>query len=165
MPIDHLRSEPFFKVTSLEDDADYKAFLSRNGRGIQFVPEPTTDSEILTLHSDFGDFTKWARQHAPTIPISAPGNTPKLVLRNADLWLPLAFLGDASVQVFLNLAASYLYERAKGALKNDQPRIHMRAIYSDGTGTTKKFEFSGDGETLAKAIKRFDLNNFFDESP
>jgi hypothetical protein len=63
------------------------------------------------------------------------------------------------------MAASYLYDKAKGALKNEQPRLHMRAIYEDKqSGKTKKFEFSGDADALAKAIKKFDLNNFFDET-
>lgn len=72
---------------------------------------------------------------------------------------------DTSVQLFLNMAASYLYDQAKGLLKNEKARINLSVIYQDEpAGITKKFEFSGDGEALSKVIKRFDLNKFLDES-
>lgn len=167
MTIDLLQFKPEFAVSTLEDDSDYQSFLTGDGQGLCFVPEPYGNNTQLSLASDSGDFAKWIRQHDPLIPISLPTNTPKVVLRNADVWLPLIYLAsDTSVQVFLNMAASYLYDKAKGALKNENPRIHMRAIYQDKRGgKTKKFEFSGDAEALTKVIKKFDPNNFFDESP
>ena len=166
MPIDHLKFTPSLTVSTLEDDAEYKAFLLE-GQGLRFVPEPYRPESPLSLVSDFGDFAKWVRQHNPSLPISIPTATPKLLLRNADVWLPLVYLaGDTSLQVFLNMAASYLYDKSKGSLKSEQPRVHMRAVYQDKqSGKTKKFEFSGDADSLAKAIKKFDLNNFFDETP
>ncbi len=167
MPIDHLQFKPTLVVAALEDDSEYQAFLSQEGRGLRFVPEPYSPHSPPSLASDFGDFTKWIRQHEPSISISVPADTPKLLLRNADVWLPLVYLAsDTSVQVFLNMAANYLYDRAKGALKGDQPRVHIRAVYQDKqAGKTKKFEFSGDAAALARAIKKFDLNNFFDDTP
>lgn len=154
-------------VATLEDDSEYQAFLAQKEQGLRFVPEPHSPDSSPSLASDAGDFAKWIRQHEPSIPISVPTDTPKLLLRSADVWLPLVYLaGDTSVQVFLNMAASYLYDKAKGALKGDQPRIHMRAVYQDKqAGKTKKFEFSGDAEALARAIKKFDPNNFFDDAP
>ena len=168
MPTDPIRFQPILSVLTLENDANFQMFLSQDNHGVHFVPEPHADGENASLPSDAGDLAKWVRQHAPEIPLYMPDNTPKLVLRGADVWLPLVFLAsDVSVQVFLNMAASYLYDKAKAGLKSDHPpRLHMRAVYEDKkTGKTKKFEFAGDGESLAKAIKRFDLNNFFDESP
>lgn len=167
MPVDHLQFKPTLTVSTLEDDTDYQAFLSQEGQGLRFVPEPYGTDRPPSVASDFGDFAKWIRQQEPSIPVSVPTDAPKLLLRNADVWLPLVYLAsDTSVQVFLNMAASYLYDKAKGSLKNDRPRVHMRAVYQDKqTGKTKKFEFSGDSEALTKAIKRFDLNNFFDDTP
>lgn len=166
MSVDHLKFTPSLTVSSLEDDAEYKTFLL-DGQGLRFVPEPYRPDTPPSLASDFGDFAKWIRQHNPALPISIPSATPKVILRSADVWLPLVYLaGDTSVQIFLNMAASYLYEKAKGSLKSEQPRVHMSAVYQDRqSGKTKKFEFSGDADALAKAIKKFDLNNFFDETP
>lgn len=131
------------------------------------MPEPHSADDPPSLSSDFGDFAKWVQLQDPSIPLSIPDNTPKLLLRNADIWLPLVYLAsDTSVQVLLNMASSYLYDKAKGALRHEKPRVHMRAVYQDKqAGRTKKFEFSGDAEDLAKAIKKFDLNNFFDDTP
>jgi hypothetical protein len=165
MPIEQLRFKPKLLVSTLEDDSEYQAFVSEGGQGLRFVPDARSPGDPATLTSDFGDFAKWVRQQSPSLRISVPADAPKLVLRSADVWLPLVYLAsDTSLQLFLNMAASYLYDKAKGALKNDQARIHMSAIYHDKqAGKTKKFEFSGDADALAKAIKKFDLNNFFDD--
>lgn len=167
MTTDLLQFKPTLIVSTLEADSDYQTFIAGGGQGLCFVPEPYGNNTQLSMASDSGDFAKWIRQHDPSITISLPTNTPKVILRNADVWLPLIYLAsDTSVQVFLNMAASYLYDKARGALKNEKTRIHMRAIYQDKQeGKTKKFEFSGDAEALAKVIKKFDPNNFFDEAP
>lgn len=166
MPVDQLKFMPMLTVSTLKEDAEYRAFLA-DGQGLRFVPEPYSPDTLPSLPLDSGDFAKWVRQHNPSLAISIPTATPKVLLRNADIWLPLVYLAsDISVQVFLNMAASYLYDKAKGSLKNEQPRVHMRAVYQDKqSGTTKEFEFHGDADALAKAIKKFDLNNFFDEAP
>lgn len=107
MPIDHLQFKPKLMVATLEDDSEYQAFLSQEGRGLRFVPEPSSPASPPSLASDFGDFAKWIRQHEPSIPISVPADTPKLLLRNADVWLPLVYLAsDTSVQIFLNMAVT-----------------------------------------------------------
>ena len=69
------------------------------------------------------------------------------------------------MQVFLNMVASYLYDKSKGNLSSDRPIVHLAVMYQNKRdGVTKKFEFSGDSESLSKAVKRFDLDNFFDET-
>lgn len=167
MSVDPLRFKPKLAVSTLEDDGDYRFFLSQNGQGLRFVPESHGADDPPSLSSDFGDFAKWVRMNDPSIPISVPDNTPRLLLRSADVWLPLVYLGaDTSVQVLLNMASSYLYDKAKSALKHEKPRVHMSAVYQDKqAGKTKRFEFSGDVDDLARVIKKFDLNNFFDDTP
>ena len=162
----HLEFKPKLAVTALDDDRDYQAFLSEAESGISFVPEVYQSTGAPSLAHDFGDFAKWVREKDPSIPVSIPANIPKLLRRNADVWLPLVYLAsDTSVQVFLNMAANYLYDKAKGALKGDKPRIQLRVVYQDKTaGKTKRLEFSGDAEALGKAIGRFDVNNFFDDA-
>lgn len=163
--MDHLEFHPSATVKSIEDDADFLAFLTNESHGLAFVPEPQSHGGVPGLNSDFGDFAKWARETSPNFQVSAPKNVPKIILRNSDIWLPLAYLaGDTSVQIFLNMVASYLYDRAKGSLKNERPRVHLSVMYQDKTaGKTKRFDFSGDSDALGKAIKRFDLNEFFND--
>ncbi len=119
------------------------------------------------MEADVSDFVKWLRKDHPDLSVIYPERTTKLVLHGADVWLPLVFVaGDTAVQVFLNMLASYLYDKAKGALRNDNPKVHVSVMYQNKReGITKKFDFTGDAEALGKAVKRFDLNNFFDESP
>jgi len=148
------------------EDAAFDEFLGSTNSGVRLVAEPFGDS-TSSLKADAGDFAKWMRSERPELSVSLPESTPKIVLHGADVWLPLIYLaGDTSMQVFLNMAASYLYDKAKGALKSDKPRVHMSVMYQDKRlGRTKKFEFSGDQEALARAIKRFDLDNFFNDGP
>ena len=162
---DPLKFKPVLAVHPVEDQA-FDEYLSSTDHGVRFVPEPFGDS-TASLKADAGDFAKWMRSEHPDLPISLPDSVPKIVLHGADVWLPLIYLaGDTSMQVLLNMAASYLYDKAKGALKTDLPRVHISVMYQDKKlGKTKKFEFSGDQDALAKAIKRFDLDNFFDDRP
>ncbi len=163
--MDALTFKPKLTVDVVEEDKAFLDFLE-SGRGLCFIPESPGRGDPPALNADFGDFAKWARQNNPEIDIQAPSNVPKIILRNADVWLPLVYLaGDTSVQVFLNMAASYLYEKAKGSLSSDIPRIHLTVVYEDKVAKrSKKFTFSGDSETLGKTIKKFDLNNFFDDT-
>lgn len=167
MSIESLHFEPKLVVSTLEDDSDYAAFLATGGADVRFLPELHGHNGPLGLASDAGDFAKWLKQEHSSVSAEFPASAPKVVLRSGDVWLPLVYLAsDTSLQIFLNIAANYLYDKAKGALKSDQPRIHLSVVYQDKTlGKTKKFEFAGDAEALGRAIKRFDLNNFFDDAP
>jgi hypothetical protein len=165
--MDTLRFTPRTSVTDVVDDTGHRQFLATCSTGIAFVPEPIGDQDVLGLKADYGDFSKWLAAEHPRLVVTVPPDTSKIILHNADIWLPLVYLAaDTSIQVFLNMVASYLYERAKGALKNEQPgRVHLSAEYQDWrAGKTKRLEFSGDSDALAKVIKRFDLKNFFDET-
>jgi len=150
---------------SKEDAAfrdEVRTFLAGNPSGIALMPQTMPHSGVSGLKADFGDFAKWIRENHPSVRVTVPVDAPRILLRGADIWLPLVYLAtDASAQVFLNMVANYLYDRSKGLLKNDQPRIHFTVEYEDRTaGITKRLEFSGDAESLGKITKRFDPNNF-----
>lgn len=161
-----LRFKPVAAVRDVDNDSDFRSFISAGAKGIRFVPEPLGHQGAIGLQSDFGDFAKWLAQRHPEVPATVAADAPRVVLRNSNVWLPLIHLAaDTSVQIFLNMAASYLYDRAKGALKHETPKINLSIVYLDkSAGKTKRFEFSGDAEALHKAVKRFDLNNFFDDT-
>lgn len=164
---DPLKFKPALAVHPFEPDSACHAFADSTRAGLRFIAETQYGVSAASLKADFGDFAKWIRLQQPDLVIQIPEGTPKIALHGADVWLPLIQLAaDTSMQIFLNMAASYLYDRAKGALKTDTPRVHMSVIYQDKKqGKTKKFEFSGDHEALTKAIKRFDLDNFFRDNP
>lgn len=161
---DPLQFKPTLTVHPISEDSAFSEYFKSTKAGVRFVPEPYSSS-VPSIKADSGDFAKWLRNQRPELPIFFPESVSKVVLHGADVWLPLMYLaGDTSMQVFLNMVASYLYDKAKGSLKTDQTRVHMSVVYKDKTqGITKKFEFSGSQDTLAKAIKRFDLDNFFDD--
>jgi len=161
----HAQSDTELTIHTIEDDSDFQDYLSAFSHGVRLVPE-AYGTGAPGLRADGGDFAKWLKHAQPELPISLPTSTPRIALNGADVWLPLIYLaGDVSMQVFLNMVASYLYDKHKGKLPSDKPRVHLSVMYqSKRDGITKKFEFSGDGEALTRAVKRFDLNNFFDES-
>jgi hypothetical protein len=129
------------------------------------IPEVFGDSPKPALRSAGGDFAKWLRHNAPTIPVEVQKSDQRLVLRSADYWLPLVFLaGDVALPMYLNLVSNYIYEKMKGALKGDRTRIRFSAMYQDvSTGVIKRFDFDGDRESLKQAIKKLDPNAFFSD--
>lgn len=149
----------------VEDDAAFRAFAAKNPSGLKMLAEKYGESKQVVLKSEAGDFAKWLRVHDSAINVVMDAKAPKLVLRSSDVWLPLAFLAsDIALPIYLNLVASYLYEKMKGALKGETTRVHLCVEFSDNVnGKIKRFNFEGDTESLQKAIKRFDLNDFFDE--
>ncbi len=160
----HSQSSPMLSVHTVEDNAAYLEYCGSTQDGIGLVPEPYGETP-LGLKADGVDFAKWIKQTSPEFPISLPSSSPKIALHSGDIWLPLIYLaGNTSMSVLLNLVSSYFYDKIKGNLLSDHPKVHMSVMYQNKRdGTTKKFEFSGDGDSLSKAVKRFDLDNFFDE--
>lgn len=159
--------EPYdrIEVVTLEDGSDFREFQSRGPRGVTIVPETFGEPPRLAVRASAGDFAKWVKVNAPTVPVEMRQPADRLVLRSADYWLPLVFLAsDVSVQFYFNLVANYIYDKLKGALKGDSVRVRFSAVYEDPqTGAIKRFDFEGDEQALAKAIKRFDLNRFLDD--
>ncbi len=153
-------------VVEVADDAAYRQFFGNLATGLALLPEPVGQDGTVGLKSDYGDFLKWLTVTHPRVALTLPpSESPKVVLRSADIWLPLVCLAsDTSVQIFLNMAASYLYDCSKSALKGDAPRVHLSVVYEDRqAGKTKRLNFTGNADELNKVIKKFDPNNFFSD--
>jgi len=148
----------------VDDDSDFLNFKRNPKYHIEIVTEPYGDMEEKVAQPDSGDFVKWLHINSPDIEVSVQKSEKQLVLHSNDFWLPLVYLAsDVTLQIYLNLVASYLYDKSKGLLKGETARVHMSAIYEDSeSGVTKRFNFAGDTESLQKAIKRFDLNKFME---
>ncbi|MEV4780488.1 hypothetical protein [Burkholderia sp. LMU1-1-1.1] len=161
----HTQPSSTLSVHTVEDTAAYLKYFESNKDGIALVPEPYGETP-LGLKADGVDFAKWIKQTTPEFSISLPSSSPKIALHSGDIWLPLIYLaGDTSMSVLLNMVSNYFYDRIKGNLLSDRPKVHMTVVYQNKRdGITKKFEFSGDSDSLKKAVKRFDLDNFFNES-
>jgi hypothetical protein len=153
------------EILIIDDDHDYRAFAKSSSSDIAFVPEQYQEGKGLVMKPDAGDFAKWLRQTKPELNVELRKADGTLVLRSSDFWLPLAFLAsDVALQIYISLVANYIYDRMKGALRGEKPRVHMEAVYEDKQdGVVKKFRFEGDADGLKKAIKRFNLNKFMDK--
>ena len=149
----------------VDDDGNFREFLANRPTGLRMVPEKYGETNQLVLKSEAGQFAKWIRAHDPKIAVEVSQQTPRLLQRSCDVWLPLIFLAnDLSLPVFLNLVANYLWDRMKGALKGDAMSVHLSVEYENkADGTVKRFNFEGDADALQKVIKKFDPNQFLDE--
>lgn len=152
-------------LITIEDDTAFRAFAAKNPSGLEMLAEEYGETKQVVLKPDAGDFAKWLRAYDPSVKVALNTKAPILVLRSSDVWLAFAFLAnDIALPIYLNLVASYLYEKMKGTLKGETTRVHLCAEYEDKVhGKIKQFSFEGDVEALQKAIKQFDLNKFFDE--
>ena len=148
---------------TVHDDSEFRAFQTATQRGLAMIPERYGNLPTPALRSSGGDFAKWLRRNVPSIPVQVRPSEQRLVLRSGDYWLPLVFLAsDVALPMYLNLVASYIFEKMKGALKGDRARVRFSAMYEDpDTGVVKRFDFDGDEDALGRSIKRFDPNEFF----
>lgn len=162
-----LEPKEICEFVAVPDAHEFRAYRASKPRGILVVPELQTEAGGRVLKSDGGDFRKWIKRNAPTVTVEMQSRKPLLVLRSADYWLPLVFLAtDVALPIYLNLVASYLYDKMKGALKGEKPRVHLSAVYEETpSGVVKRFNFEGDVNALQKVIKKFDLNEFLDDTP
>lgn len=149
---------------SLEDDHQFRKYISNGPKGLLFVHEPFGGIEGVVAQPDTGEFVKWIKINNPEIAVETQKYQKQLALRSNDFWLPLVFLAsDVTLPIYLNLVASYLYDKSKGLLRGEQNRVHFSAVYEDkSTGKSKKFIFEGSGEDLKMPIKKFDVNKFME---
>ncbi|MEJ2650016.1 MAG: hypothetical protein P8016_16600 [Sedimentisphaerales bacterium] len=149
---------------SLEDDHQFREYIDSGPKGLLFVHEPFGEIEDVVAQPDTGDFVKWIKKNNPEIAVETQKYQKQLALRSNDFWLPLVFLAsDVALPIYLNLVASYLYDKFRALLRGEQSRVHFSAVYEDkSTGKTKKFIFEGNEEDLNKAIKKFDVNKFME---
>lgn len=159
-----LDNQPSSSVRNVADEGFHKFAMA--GSGVALVPEAVQQEGPAALKADAGDFRKWMANLHPGTKVSFPEDSPKVLLQSGDIWLPLMYLAnDLSVQVFLGMVSNFFYDRTKGLLKGDQPQLHLALVYEEqGDRTTKRLEFTGRAEDLSKVMRKFDANNFFDES-
>jgi len=152
-------------ICEIVDFKDSSGILENKGAAsLIFIPEKYGDEKKLVHRSETGDFSKWLQSNHPGVKLEVKNADQRLVLRSGDYWMPLAYLvaNDVALPIYLNMVASYLYDRMKGALKGEKARVRLSALYKDKkAGTIKRFNFEGDSDSLQEAIKKFDLNDFF----
>ena len=112
-------------------------------------------------------FVKWVKQ---TDVVQSEINLVELKksnvasLRSDEIWLPIAYVfSDASFQIFLNVAASYLYDKLKGLLKNEDMTVHLEILKEDKLAKkVKRFLYDGSYAGLKEIIKKIDVNEFME---
>jgi hypothetical protein len=160
MSANHLQNLDSTETSQFEKIAeDFKS-------GIALIPQRYGEDDTESLHSASGDFVKWLKLGHPDINVHVPKERlPRVLLRNNEYWLPLIWLSsDVLFPVFLNLVSSYLYDKAKGALKGERPIVRVKAVYKNRkSGLFKKFQFEGNAEQLKDVMKQFNQNEFMND--
>lgn len=153
------------ELHNVEDATAFLAFSAKHQSGLEMVAEQYGESQQAAVKSDAGHFAKWLRANNPELNVVLESKAPRLVLHSGHIWLPLVFLAsDITLPIYLNLVASYLYDRMKGGLKGESTRVHFCVEFEDkANGRIKRFTFDGDAGALENVIKPFDVNGFLDE--
>lgn len=151
-------------VRTINDLTEYDAFLSSDQKGILCIPPSTFNkSQNKAVMPETYNFAKWIKSNNKDINIDVFKSEGVQHLRSGDFWMPVVFIAsDVSLQVYLGLVTSYIYDMLKGALKHDKNKVHIKAIYKDSDGTTKEFSYSGSIEGLEKTIKKVDINKILE---
>ena len=151
-------------IETVDNDGEFSEFLRSNSCSLLLLPEKYRDCDEPVMKDDAGDFSKWLIQNKPELNVEVRKADKRLVLHSNDYWLPLVFLAsDVTLPFYLNLVASYVFDRMRGALRGEHARVHFEALYEDKKkGKMKKFSFHGDMDKLQKIIDRFDVGNFYE---
>jgi hypothetical protein len=147
------------QIQDFDVSAEDRTFLS-GASGIRILPDESFRNFKGRIHqSEAYRLTKWLRQNEPNILVSIE-DAPTVNLRSEEYWLPLVFLAtDVTLPFYLNLAANYIYDMARGALKHDQTTVHLEAVHQDEkTGKIKRFSYSGPVDGLKACVKKFDIS-------
>lgn len=158
-----LESEDTYKIEVINDNPELTSFVQKNPKGILCVPENATkQSPYNVVMPQTYDFAKWIRKNRKDITINVAESEGIKSLHSHDFWMPIVVLAsDMSVQVFLGLVSSYIYDRIKGALKHDKANVHVQAYYKEASGgVIKKFSYEGSIEGFEKVAKKFNINKF-----
>jgi hypothetical protein len=155
------------EIVDVELDSEFRDYLASSPKGIALRAQPYGDESTPVIKAAAGDFAKWLRDAHPDVNVAFPQTANRLLLRNDEIWMPLVFLAtDITLPVYLNIVASYLYDRMRGLLRGENLRVHLSVEYQDdSSGKTKRFNFVGDPETFKATIKKIDVNAFFDDDP
>ena len=153
------------KVEVMEDNPELISLMQINTNGILCVPENVTrQSQYNVVMPQTYDFAKWIRKNREDFIIDVAKSEGIKSLHSHDFWMPIVILAsDISVQVFLGLVSSYIYDRIKGALKHDKADVHVQAYYKETPdGVVKRFSYNGSVEGFEKVAKKFNVNRFLD---
>ena len=163
--MDIFEDKDICETVIIDDDREFREFLNSNPHGLALVPRSYQGCDGVVLSADAAEFSKWLRLSSPELNVEVRKPDKLIDLHSIDYWFPVVFLAsDVTLPVYLNLVASYIYDRMRGALKGDKARVRMEAMYEDEReGVTKKFTFEGDVDALKHAIKRFDVNKFMEK--
>lgn len=149
-------------VNKVDDATEFLEFQKTGSFDLAIVPEPYNGHDELVMKPDAADFAKWLRINQPDMKVELRQTDRHLALCSASYWLPLVYLAtDITLLDYLHLVVSYIYDRAKGLLAGEQPRVHLDVMYQDEKDrVTKRFRFDGDGDALKSTIKQIDINKF-----
>ena len=153
------------EFVSVEEDEEFLTFLESGTSGLLVVPEAHGESGSMLLTADTGDFVKWIQLQEPALEVTVGESQGRLVRRSSNYWLPLVFLAtDVSLPIYLNLVSNYLYDKMKGALRDEKARVHLSAMYKDSSdGVVKKLTFEGDTDTLHEVLQNLGDGSFFSD--
>jgi hypothetical protein len=145
------------KFEDFQEDVKYNSLLTGNANEIICLPNDEGD-----LNPETYNFAKWVKKHRQDVSIQVAKAKGTTALKSSDFWLPLVFLAsDVTLQIYLNIVSSYVYDMARGALKHDKGAVHLAAIYHDtASGKMKRFKYKGSVKGL-ETIK-FDANKFLE---
>ncbi len=158
-----LEPKDIYRIEVINDNPKLTSLMKNNIKGILCVPENVTrQSQHNVLMPQTYDFAKWLKKNKGDITIDVAESEGVKSLHSQDFWIPIVILAsDVSVQVFLGLVSSYIYDRIKGALKHDKANIHVQVYYREtAEEVIKKFSYEGSVEGFEKAAKKFNINTF-----
>ena len=158
-----LEPKDTYKIEAINDNPELISLMQKNPKGILCVPENVIkQSPYNVVMPQTYDFAKWIRKNRKDITINVAQSEGVKSLHSNDFWMPIVILAsDMSVQVFLGLVSSYIYDRIKGALKHDKANVHVQAYFKEtAEGVTKKFSYEGSIEGFEKVAKNFNVNKF-----
>lgn len=157
-----LKKTDICEIVDANDDTRYTEFLSKKPQGITMIAEAEDENGVPILKSDAGDFNKWLSLAQPDLKVDTP-TAEHLILHHADIWLPLIYLSEnITLSIFQELVSRYIYDRLRGALTTDNPRIHVSAEFIDEkTKTQKRFNYEGDAKSFDEKLKALTDNDFY----
>ena len=140
-----------------------------NRVGVLALPSPnwrgTDDCVFLPETFNFVKWAKYNRDIGAQISIAEVEKTKVADLRSHDFWLPIVYLfSDVSLQIYLGMVSSYLYDKLRGALQNESHTVDIEAYVEDKEkGQIRKFSYHGSYKGFEKIAKKINVNDLLDE--
>ncbi|HDI3268952.1 TPA: hypothetical protein PMC30_003735 [Vibrio cholerae] len=117
-----------------------------------------------SIASESGNFCKWIRKYHGDWEVVLPESTPKRILNDSSLILPLVtLLAEPDLLNYLKLVTEYFAFRFKGDLQSDRNVVNVRCIVKTPDGYEKHYEFNGPESAFREKVQNFDINGFYKE--